>query len=106
MTWLFVLSLTCVTFFNRYLFLEPKTQIQLPKFATRMLKYAAPCLRVSICLPLVFFEVGHWKRLLLQNSYFYGVIFTLLITLLTRKLLLSILLSLGFFYGLNLLFDF
>lgn len=22
MTWLFVLSLTCVTFFNRYLFLE------------------------------------------------------------------------------------
>ena len=55
MTWLFVLSLTCVTFFNRYLFLEPKTQIRLPKFATRMLKYAAPCLMVSICLPLVFF---------------------------------------------------
>lgn len=105
MTWLFVLSLTCVTFFNRYLFLEPKTQIRLPKFATRMLKYAAPCLMVSICLPLVFFEGGHWKRIL-QNSYFYGAIFTLLITLLTRKLLLSILLSLGFFYGLNLLFDF
>ncbi|MGY6623890.1 hypothetical protein [Acinetobacter johnsonii] len=43
---------------------------------------------------------------MLQNSYFYGAIFTLFITLLTRKLLLSILLSLGFFYGLNLLFDF
>ena len=61
MTWLFVLSLTCVTFFNRYLFLEPKTQIRLPKFATRMLKYAAPCLMVSICLPLVFSETGTGK---------------------------------------------
>ena len=105
MTWLFVFSLTCVTFFNRYLFLVPKTQIRLPKFATRMLKYAAPCLMISICLPLVFFDVGQWKGVF-QNSYLYGAIFTLLITLLTRKLLLSILLSLGFFYGLNLLFDF
>ena len=55
--------------------------------------------------PLVFFEGGHWKGIF-ENSYFYGAIFTLLITLLTRKLLLSILLSLGFFYSLNLLFDF
>ena len=70
-----------------------------------MLKYAAPCLMISICLPLVFFDVGQWKGVF-QNSYLYGAIFTLLITLLTRKLLLSILLSLGFFYGLNLLFDF
>ncbi|MGY6623889.1 AzlD domain-containing protein [Acinetobacter johnsonii] len=69
MTWLFVLSLTCVTFFNRYLFLEPKTQIRLPKFATRMLKYAAPCLMVSICLPLVFLKVGTGK------GYFKIVIF-------------------------------
>ena len=105
MTWLFVFSLTCVTFFNRYLFLEPKTQIRLPKFATRMLKYAAPCLMVSICLPLVFFEGSQWKGIF-QNSYFYGASLTLLINLLTREFLLSILLSLGFFYGLNLLFDF
>lgn len=104
MTWLFVLSLSCVTFFNRYLFLEPKTQIRLPLLLTRMLKYAAPCLMISICLPLVFFENGK-ARGLIQNSYFYGAIFTLFITLLTRKLLLSILLSLGFFYSLNLLFD-
>ena len=104
MTWLFVFSLSCVTFFNRYLFLEPKTQIRLPLLVTRMLKYAAPCLMISICLPLVFFENGQ-ARGLIQNSYFYGAIFTLFITLLTRKLLLSILLSLGFFYGLNLLFD-
>jgi len=52
-------------------------------------------------------ELDNKKNLIIfQNSYFYGAIFTLLTTLLTRKLLLSILLSLGFFYGLNLLFDF
>lgn len=105
MTWLLVLSLTCVTFFNRYLFLEPKTQIQLPHFAKRMLKYAAPCLMISICVPLIFIENGQWKGLL-QNSYFYGALFTLSITLFTKKLLLSILLSLTFFYGLNWLFSF
>ncbi|MFH7764942.1 AzlD domain-containing protein [Acinetobacter sp. BSP-28] len=105
MTWLFVFSLTCVTFFNRNLFLEPKTRIRLPPFVTRMLKYAAPCLMISICVPLVFFENGQPKAML-QNSYFYGAIFTLFITLFSKKLLLSILLSLGFFYGLNLFFDF
>ncbi|CAB1214704.1 AzlD domain-containing protein [Acinetobacter bouvetii] len=96
MTWLFVLSLTCVTFFNRYLFLEPKTQIWLPFFVTRMLKYAAPCLMISICVPLIFFENGQ-PKFMLQNSYLYGAIFTLFITLFSKKLLLSILLSLGFF---------
>lgn len=97
MSWILLLSLTAVTFFNRYVFLEPKTSIWLPDFALRMLKYAAPCLMVSIALPIVFFEHGEWKGML-NNSYFYGAIFAVWVTAITRKLLLSIALSLLFFY--------
>lgn len=100
MTWFFVISLACVTFFNRYLFLEPRTRINLPSFVIRMLKYAAPCLMISICLPLIFFEQGEFRGLV-HNSYLYGAIFTLCITLITRRLLISIVFSLVFFYALN-----
>ena len=100
MTWFFVIGLACVTFFNRYLFLEPKIRINLPSFVIRMLKHAAPCLMISICMPLIFFEEGGFKGLA-QNSYLYGAIFTLCITLITRRLLVSILCSLLFFYVLN-----
>lgn len=44
MSWYLLFVLTAVTFFNRYVFLEPKTTIRLPNFALYMLKYAAPCL--------------------------------------------------------------
>lgn len=100
MMWYMILSLSCVTFFNRYLFLEPKTGIHLPNIVVRMLKYAAPCLMVSICLPLVFFEHAEFRGVG-QNTYLFGAIFTVFITLITRKLLLSILMSMLFFYGLN-----
>lgn len=100
MTWVFILSLSCITFFNRYLFLEPKTRIKLPLFVMRMLKYAAPCLMISICIPLIFFEAGQLKNLI-YNNYLYGAIFTLCISLYTRRLLLSIMLSLLFFYVLQ-----
>lgn len=100
MTWVFILSLACVTFFNRYLFLEPNTKINLPLFVMRMLKYAAPCLMISICIPLIFFEADQFKGLI-YNNYLYGAIFTLCISLYTRRLLLSIMLSLVFFYVLD-----
>ncbi|WP_180058244.1 AzlD domain-containing protein [Acinetobacter sp. YH12227] len=97
MSWYLLFVLTAVTFFNRYVFLEPKTTIRLPNFALYMLKYAAPCLMISIVSPVIFFEQGEWKGVW-ANSYFYGALLTILITCITRKLLLSISLSLVLFY--------
>lgn len=105
MSWILLCSLTAVTFFNRYLFLEPKTAIKLPDFTLRMLKYAAPCLMVSISTPIVFFEHGEWKGII-SNSYFYGAIFAVFVTAITRKMLISIALSLLFFYVMIYFFDF
>lgn len=105
MSWVLLFSLTAVTFFNRYLFLEPKTAIRLPDFSLRMLKYAAPCLMVSISTPIVFFEHDEWKGVI-NNSYFYGAIFAVFVTALTRKLLISIVLSLVFFYSMIYFFKF
>ncbi|OTG83425.1 branched-chain amino acid transporter [Acinetobacter sp. ANC 5054] len=97
MSWVLLFALTAVTFFNRYVFLEPKTMIRLPKFTLHMLKYAAPCLMISIVSPVIFFEGGEWKGGW-GNSYFYGALLTILVTCITRKLLLSISLSLMLFY--------
>ena len=97
MSWLLLFSLTAVTFFNRYFFLEPKTAFQFPNFLMRMLKFAAPCLMLAICAPVIFFEQGEWRGLS-TNLYFYGAVFTILITAFSKKMLLSLSLSLLFFY--------
>lgn len=55
MSWTLLIGLAMVTFFNRYLFLEPKTRIVVPQFVMSMLNYAAPCLMISIAIPIVFF---------------------------------------------------
>ncbi len=105
MSWFLLLSLSAVTLFNRYVFLEPKTSIQLPDFAMRMLKYAAPCLMVAIAMPIVFFSQAEWKGIF-NNSYLYGALFTVFIAAFTRKLLFSIVFSLMFFYGWIYFFEF
>lgn len=68
-----------------------------------MLKYAAPCLMISIATPIVFFDHATWKGMG-HNEYIYGAIFCILITAITQKMLLSIVASLLFFYGLLYLF--
>lgn len=99
MSWTLLIGLAMVTFFNRYVFLEPKTRIVVPQFVMSMLNYAAPCLMISIAMPIVFFDHHVWKGIV-QNSYFYGAVFCILMTVVTRKLLMSIVTSLVFFYGL------
>ena len=103
MSWMLLITLAMVTFFNRYIFLEPKTGIVVPQFVMSMLKYAAPCLMISIAIPIVFFEHNVWKGIS-HNGYLYGAIFCILMTVITQKMLLSIMSSLLFFYGLLYLF--
>lgn len=100
MSWAFIFLLAAIVFFNRYLFLEPKVAIQFPMFFERMLKYSAPCLLSAICMPIIFFDQGEW-RLLQGNSYFYATIFCVLVCFFLRKILISLVLSLLFFYALE-----
>ena len=102
MSWTFIFLLAGIVFFNRYLFLEPKVAIQFPVFFERMLKYSAPCLLTAICIPIIFYDAGEWRSLP-TNSYFYATIFCVLVSFLFRRVLLSLALSLLFFYALEIL---
>lgn len=102
MSWAFIFLLASIVFFNRYLFLEPKIAIQFPVFFERMLKYSAPCLLTAICIPIVFYDAGEWRSLQV-NSYFYATIFCGMVSFFVRRVLLSLALSLLFFYALEML---
>lgn len=97
MTWTYILILAAIVFFNRYLFLEPRVDIKFPHFFEKMLKYSAPCLLTAICAPIIFYQDDAF-RAFANNPYLYGAIFCVLMILWLKKTLLSIILSLVFFY--------
>ena len=102
MTWTYILILAAIVFFNRYLFLEPKVDIKFPHFFEKMLKYSAPCLLTAICAPIIFYQDDAF-RAFANNPYLYGAIFCVLMILWLKKMLLSIILSLVFFYMVTML---
>lgn len=97
MTWTYIFILAAIVFFNRYLFLEPRVDIKFPHFFEKMLKYSAPCLLTAICAPIIFYQDDAF-RAFANNPYLYGAIFCVLMILWLKKTLLSIILSLVFFY--------
>ena len=97
MTWTYIFILAGIVFFNRYLFLEPKVDVKFPHFFEKMLKYSAPCLLTAICAPIIFYQDDAF-RAFANNPYLYGAIFCVLMILWLEKTLLSIILSLVFFY--------
>ena len=97
MTWTYILILAAIVFFNRYLFLEPRVDVKFPHFFEKMLKYSAPCLLTAICAPIIFYQDDAF-RAFANNPYLYGAIFCVLMILWLEKTLLSIILSLVFFY--------
>ena len=102
MTWTYILILAAIVFFNRYLFLEPRVDIKFPHFFEKMLKYSAPCLLTAICAPIIFYQDDAF-RAFANNPYLYGAIFCVLMILWLKKMLLSIILSLVFFYMVTML---
>ena len=102
MTWTYILILAAIVFFNRYLFLEPRVDIKFPHFFEKMLKYSAPCLLTAICAPIIFYQ-DDALRAFANNPYLYGAIFCVLMILWLKKTLLSIILSLVFFYMVTML---
>lgn len=102
MTWTYIFILAAIVFFNRYLFLEPRVDIKFPHFFEKMLKYSAPCLLTAICAPIIFYQDDAF-RAFVNNPYLYGAIFCVLMILWLKKTLLSIILSLVFFYMVTML---
>ena len=102
MTWTYILILAAIVFFNRYLFLEPRVDVKFPHFFEKMLKYSAPCLLTAICAPIIFYQDDTF-RAFANNPYLYGAIFCVLMILWLKKMLLSIILSLVFFYMVTML---
>ena len=100
MIYLMIVAMGLVVFFNRYVFLEPKVAIRLPKLLERMLHYAAPCLLAAICVPIVFYDdAGAWRGVA-KNAYVYAGLVCCVLAWFTRRVLLSMALSLVVFYTL------
>ena len=73
MTWMLLLSLAFLVFINRYFFLEPRVNLELPQIFRQMLQYSAPCLLTAICAPIIFFKETTFREIPL-NPYFIAAI--------------------------------
>ena len=97
MSWLFLLLLACIVFFNRYIFLEPRFPIKIPDWFERALHYSAPCILSSICIPIILMDGESFRNSML-NPYFIATLLTVVAAYLIRHTLLTILMSLSSFY--------
>jgi len=104
MSWFMILGLAAIIFFNRYYFLEPNVKVKLPLVMNKMLNYSAPCLLTAICIPVVFFDGDNLKGIV-DNPYIYAAIFCLVISIYLKRVLLSVIASLVFFYFINFLIN-
>ncbi|MCU4425929.1 AzlD domain-containing protein [Acinetobacter sp. WU_MDCI_Abxb74] len=104
MSWFMILGLAAIVFFNRYYFLEPNVKVKLPVVMNKMLNYSAPCLLTAICIPVVFFDGDNLKGIV-DNPYIYAAIFCLVISIYLKRVLLSVITSLVFFYFINFLIN-
>ncbi|CDG19871.1 putative membrane protein [Xenorhabdus poinarii G6] len=97
MSWFLILILGGIIFFNRYVFLEPKMPIKLPKIIQESLKYSAPCLLIAICGPIILMEHGE-LRSFPNNAYLWGALLTALFAFFIRNLVACVIISLMAFY--------
>ncbi|SEL23562.1 AzlD domain-containing protein [Acinetobacter sp. DSM 11652] len=100
MSWMLLLGLSIMIFINRYLFLEPRVNVPLPRILKKMLKYSAPCLLTAICVPIVFYEAAE-LRVMSSNHYLWAAIFCVLLALISQKVISNLVFTLLFFYLIN-----
>lgn len=97
MSWLLLLGLAGVVFLNRYIFLEPHLNIQLPIFLQKMLRHSAPHLMLVIAAPIIFLERGQLRESVF-DPYILAVVVCVLLGCWQQKLLLNFVLVLACFY--------
>ncbi|MEX9947163.1 MULTISPECIES: AzlD domain-containing protein [Providencia] len=99
MIWILIISLTAVVFSLRYIFLIPQLPIRLPLIVRQALSYSAPCLLTAICAPVILLE-NHELRSFPDNPYLWGALFCVVAAFLLKNMLVTVGLTLVFFYGL------
>ncbi|ELZ5939220.1 MULTISPECIES: AzlD domain-containing protein [Providencia] len=99
MIWLLIIILTVIVFSLRYVFLIPQLPIRLPLFIKQALSYSAPCLLTAICAPVILLE-SHELRSFPDNPYLWGALFCVIAASLLKNMLLTVGLTLAFFYSL------
>ncbi|EKT63039.1 AzlD domain-containing protein [Providencia burhodogranariea] len=99
MIWILIIALTAIVFSLRYVFLIPQLPVRLPLFVRQALGYSAPCLLTAICAPVILLE-NHELRSFPDNPYLWGALFCVFSAILFRNMLLTVGLTLVFFYGL------
>ena len=99
MIWILIISLTAVVFSLRYIFLIPQLPIRLPLIVRQALSYSAPCLLTAICAPVILLE-NHELRNFPDNPYLWGALFCVVAASLLKNMLITVGLTLVFFYGL------
>jgi len=101
MIWLTIVLMALVVFASRYLFLEPRLPLRLGKTASQLLEYAAPAILTAITTPIVFLPHGQlWLGF--DSPYLVSALVAVLIALVSGRVLLTTLLSLGLFLLLKL----
>jgi branched-subunit amino acid transport protein len=100
MTWLVIVGMGAVLFFNRYVFLEPRLPLRLGRRAQAFLGFAVPGMLTAICGPIVFMP-DHQLNLSLGNPYLLAGLCTLGLMLATRSVLISVVLGMAAFYALR-----
>lgn len=97
MIWAMILGMGAIVFFNRYVFLEPRLPLRLGKHARDFLGFAVPGMLTAICGPIIFMP-GQQLDLSLFNPYLVGMLCAIICMLCTRRVLTSVVLSMGVFY--------
>lgn len=103
MSWGLILILTMMVFSLRFIFLIPGLPLRLPVFVQQALTYSAPCLLVAICAPIVLLEEQQFREIN-DNPYLWGTLFCIISARLIKNTLLTVVLTLTFFYSLIYLF--
>ncbi|EKT57568.1 AzlD domain-containing protein [Providencia sneebia] len=99
MIWILIITLTIIVFCLRYVFLIPQLPVRLPLFIRQALSYSAPCLLTAICAPVILLE-GKELREFPDNPYLWGALFCVVVASLVKNMLITVGLTLLFFYGL------
>ena len=97
MVWAVIVGMDLLVFLNRYLFLEPRLPVRLNSNARQFLGFAVPGMLTAICGPIVFMPE---QQLNLQwdNPYLLSSLVAIGLVLYTRSTLISMLLSMAFFF--------
>ncbi|AIL62382.1 AzlD domain-containing protein [Pseudomonas alkylphenolica] len=92
-----IIGMGLLVFLNRYAFLEPRLPLRLSSNARQFLGFAVPGMLTAICGPIIFLP-DHQLDLSLANPYLLGSVVAVVLVLLTRSTLISMLVSMAFFF--------